>query len=335
MKLAIFVFILFLATALQASNTYTVSLGADSNGDVYLLQIDDVGNILKAPKKIATNAQLGGICDCPTAIVPLGSDELSVWIVNEDQNFFRINVDKNTFKTLSIKPIPTLKTTDENVISASQVASPSFLASEKPTVVARAFGLTASGSPSGNNWRLIPRIDGGNDEVHVSSDGRMAVAFDTSSPEEVLYIQPLKSTGLPDGPPETLGSEKNGEGPDVSNPTPNGTRIVVWRSFDTDLLSLQVVDANTGAKVGPRKSLFKASVEEHDQSIAVDPLAHFFLYTEDGKPEGCLDHDIVMFQALDPNGNLSGKSKVLVGCDFIASENIGDDILGIDIFLNQ
>ena len=98
--------------------------------------------------------------------------------------------------------------------------------------------------------------------------------------------------------------------------------------------SLQIVDAVTGARLTARKTLLLSDTEENDQSIAVDPLGRFFLYTEDGNSEGCDGHDIVFYQALDANGNLSGPRKNIVGCDFIAAENYNDDILGIDIFLN-
>src|SRR5262245_228455 len=157
--------LLLMTGTLFASSVYTVSLGGDDDDGIYLMQIDENGNVLKAPKLIATEDQLGGDCDCPTAIVPLGADQLSVWTVNENSQFFRVNVDRNTFKTISVKRITQFTTTDNDVISSSQNPAAPFLASETGNAVARAYGLTTSGAPSGINWRLIPRIDGGNDEA--------------------------------------------------------------------------------------------------------------------------------------------------------------------------
>jgi hypothetical protein len=314
-----------------ASDLFWVSFGID---DVFLMQIDLDGNVTKAPKLVGTDTQLGGSCDCNTAMTPLG-DRIVIWSTNDVGGVFRILVDKTTFSTLSIKTT-NLTQTESDAIAATQNGPRSFIEFETGDAIAKAFGLDSHGKLDGTSWRLCPRLDHDLDGSTVASDGGMALC-DTDTGPTVLYSQTLNQKGLPNSTPSPVGSfDGFGEGIEdrqVSNALAGGTRFVIYRIDETNEIFLQVINAFTGKKIGGKRLLTIGGSEEKTQGIAIEPYARFFLFTQPG--DDCPDNDILSYQALDASGNPAGKAKTIVNCEFInaVSHSPGDDsdIMGLDV----
>lgn len=305
--------ILFAGSMVQASDLYWISFLHHGVDDVFLMQIDQFGNVTVAPKDIMD------FHSHSTAMASIAGNKLLVWA--NDGDIDRVTVDKATLAFSSLKRVA--HSNDSNALQVTQGVGGFFLAYEANGDVLKGFFLNSKGNFSGTSFRLSPRTDGNMANGGVSADGLMAFAK-APGPNDKLYIQPL-SNGHPVGDPVIVA---NGEidSADISNPLSGGIRFVVYQNDGSRQIMLQPIDSVTAAKKGTVKVLAAADPDHSDQMIAIDPLGRFLIFSDDA--QGC-NVSSMYYQALDVMGNASGSRKELVGCAF---QNQIGDIHGIRAF---
>jgi len=207
--------------------------------------------------------------------------------------------------------------------SATQKSQDNFLALKATGNGLRAFPIFSSGFPmfAKGNSPLSPNQIGSNDagfakqQLGVAADAGMSFWIDTKPHEPRLYVQPLDQDGNIHGTSQFIVDVFNSPfgtfgGVDLTNELPNKRRFVVYvyRPEDSggsipDHLFLQVINSDSGEKIGPRKTLYSPIEFTFPQNlVAIDPLGKFVIFE---------DADL-MFQALDPSGARKGVAKALV-----------------------
>jgi hypothetical protein len=301
-----FIIVFALAITAHAETRYWISWSHHGTNDDYLMAINQFGDIVVQPKLIFNT-------HCHSTSIASISGSKLVYFANDD-DVFRGVVDKNTFAVSG--PSVVLHSSDDSSLQITQGASTFFLSAETTDEVLRGFKLNSKGKPSGSTFRLSPRTDGGNDVGGVSADGRMAFSVDEDGPQDKIYLQPLKVSGLPEGDPALAASADDINDVDVSNVLPGGNRFLLYRDNTAKRLILRVVDATTGANKGGTIDLGATDPDHEDQMVAIDPLGGFVLFSDDVQP---CDVSGLFFQALDATGHGSGKRKEIIGCGFINS----------------
>jgi hypothetical protein len=170
------------------------------------------------------------------------------------------------------------------------------------------------------------------DEASIASDGLVVVTnrYSPTGSTEKLYIQNLDAKGLPTGAPKLLAKFKDIESVDVTNPLADGSRFVVYTvdagTTPDDRIFLQKISA-AGKKIGGKKIVNTPPDRSEDsQTVAIDPLGRFVLFTMGGDNYGCAGSDILVYQGLASDGSPNGPVKVLGSCQLVT-----DDIMNVDI----
>lgn len=316
-----------------SAELYWVTFSGDCNCDaIWIMQIDALGNVTKAPKAVMTIAQFG---DGASALGKNGASKLNFWHWKSSNLLMRAIIDKNTLK-VNAKKTTSIFSTENDFLQVTQNPSKNVLLAEVPSGKLVALPLQSNGIPSNPGKDVTPALTSESDEASLSADGRALVSNrgvddPNSSVIDKLYLQLLDENGIPQGPPTLLASFKDIEAVDVTNALDQGKRFVVY-VVDTgttpdDKVFLQVVNVN-GKKVGGRKTInVPPNRDEDAQTVAIDPLGRFVLLTMDGKNYGCEGDDILMYQGLTNAGLKQGPLKVLVGCNFTSNDIKNLDLL--------
>lgn len=321
------------AGAIEAGDLYWISFGGDHNGDSYfLMQIDSTGTVTMTPRAVIPCGRINACVKAgATSLSKNGPAKLNYWVYGNDI-LYRVLLSKTTFKIVGVKKF-NLVTNDDDGLQITQRGGDNFILVEQPPHDLTAYNVTPAGLGS-TKWDVVPNAPDSNDEGSLASDGGAAttnrnVPDVRNPPPDRLYYQTLNSNGKPQGNPVLLATSQDIEASDVSNILGGGNRFIAYVIDTNNSINLQVVDAS-GAKVGaPIKIRGSVRRDVDDQTIAIDPRGRFVVFTATGSAYGCPGHDVLLYQAINPNGHKVGPVKVLARCDAVE-----DDILNIDI-LNE
>ena len=165
----------------------------------------------------------------------------------------------------------------------------------------------SNGQLDGSTWLISPKGDVAIETGGVSRDGGMAFFTDVSGFRSKLYLQPLRASGKPDGPPVLVKTSQEFvalHGFDVSNELPDQSRMVLYFHWlgacgVISRLQLRPVNAKTGEPTGKAITLLTS----YDFNPgALDESARFVLYGE---------YNLLQYRALDPTGHKAGPPKVI------------------------
>lgn len=237
---------------LEDGSAYWISFGGSSAASAkYLMKIDATGKTIIPPKAVVDASKFGSVSGA-TALEASGS-KLFLFIAGSGGKIYRAKLDKGTLSLLNFRATGWV-TQDNGSLQASQSGG-RFLAMSQPMNVLKGFGLTSKGLSNGLSWRLSPRTDGNHSTGGVSADGLTALS-NVDLPTDQLYDQPLTSTNKPVGDPSSV-AMVDVISVDATNALANGSRYVVYLANENGVnhLSLQMVNATTGAKIGAPISL--------------------------------------------------------------------------------
>lgn len=339
--------LVFLATAasVQGVDKYWIGIGGDNETDgagglpIFILQIDQNGNVLKAPVAAIADIEIppgNGNDERTVALAMSSNGNLIAWIGQDtNDDVWRFTLDPVSLNILAHKRIMTgIPTTDH--FQATQPA-PRFLATDKPQGKYKGFPVDDSGNSAGKSFRLIPRYeDADYHDSSVSADGLMAVRIVGTTSNTKIAAQPLRPDGRPNGVPSVMSVFDNSFDIDVTSLLPNGRRFIVFNDGTDCFHWLQVLDGATGAKLGSPIQLGSLKCGEANQSIAVDPLGRFVVFDVDGTDAGCSTSGLnpLFFVPLNQStGQPAGPAKQITSCNlyqnFHGSSTTGQ--FGIDI----
>jgi hypothetical protein len=315
---------------LEAIDSYWVTFSGDCGCDeIYVMQIDQNGNITVPPKAVLSIAEASANT---SALSKNGPAKINLFHWNRDAKLTRTIIDKATLNVNSTKKTK-ITTKDGGFLQVTQKDKDNFIIGELKTGPLAAFKLSPSFVPKAPGANLDTKISMSNDEASLSSDGLVLVTnrsdLDANTPDQ-LFVQLLDDKGVPKGEPRLIASFQDIEASDVTGPLQNGQRFVVYvvdsGTTPDDKLLLQKI-SSTGAKIGSPKLInTPPNREEDNQVVAIDPLGRFILFTIQGDAYGCTSQDILVYQKLNGKGKKSGTLKVLAGCNYST-----DDIMNLDI----
>jgi hypothetical protein len=317
----------------QSAELYWVTFSGDCSCDqIWIMQIDALGNINRAPKAVLSIGQYG---DGASALGKNGTSKLNLWHWKSSTLLMRAIIDKNTLNA-NVKTTTSISSYEDDFLQVTQNPSNNILLAEVPLGTLKAFPLQSNGLPLLSGKLITPSLSSENDEASISADGLALVTnrgsdSSSSTTSEQLYFQLLEPNGTPKGQPTLLAGFKDIEAVDVSNALNQGKRFVVYvvdsGTTPDDKVFLQVVN-ESGKKVGAAKTInVPPNRDEDNQTISIDPLGKFVLLTMDGRDYGCEGDDILMYQALNDSGAKLGNPKVVVGCNFTSNDIKNIDIL--------
>lgn len=316
--------LLFFFTAAWASadDIYVSFVGLSTvNTLPYILKINEAGQVLKNPVAVPT----GSLNKHYFASLTNGGSGRLIIVGGRGSNqsassvdYISSIVDKNSLQALGIRNlgIAITSNTYPASIQVTQNTPSKFAVLETTTDSARAFGLTDSGALNGTKWRLDAGLPPAIVlQVGVAADGRMSFQANSASNRHKIYLQPLTKSGLPVGNAAGAIVPEEVNALDLSNPLPNGNRLLVYKTFDfsnpKQTVFMQRVSGETGRRLTSPVVVSKDPVSFLVQGVAVDPKGRFLLYVA---PGSCGGREVIYYQALDALGNLSGKRVEIVGC---------------------
>ena len=318
------------AGIVQSADQYWVTFSGDcSCDDIFVMQIDGAGNVIKQPKAVLDIATYG---TGASALLKLGTSKLILLHWKDSTFLARAIISKSTLKASGIKTTG-LYSYESEFMEVTQNASGNFLIAEDALDgTLSAYKISKKGIPQTQASQVSPQAPMSSDEASISSDGQIVVTnrYSATSTKEKLYVQPLDNNGAPKGSPTLIAKYKDVESVDATNPLPDGNRFVVYTvdagTVPDDRLYLQVVNPQ-GKKVGQKKLINTPPDRGEDsQTVAIDPKGQFVLFTMGGDQYGCPGNDILVYQALASNGKPNGTVKVLADCSLVS-----DDIMNLDI----
>jgi len=320
-------------TESQKTDLYWVSYqGSNKTGGccpILLMQIDQFGNIVRPSKVVIPQGKIGIPNRSGTAIMGLDQQNLEIWAAHRQTDILRAKINKETLITISVKKT-LVKTSNGSRIQVTQRKEKNFLTISTATIdgdVLSAFGLQ-DGLFDGTRWHLSPEFLGDQGQCFslsgcgggVSSDGQTAFyVLDPTGPKTDLAVQPLGPRGRIHGDAAIVGTTKGGHGiraADVTNILVEGKKFVVYVAARylgphndlPDKLFLQIIDAKTGHPLGDRIDLRTIAGAAVGQSVAIDPLGRFVVFTHFNPTT--LSNEM-SYQALDGTGHASGPLKLL------------------------
>jgi hypothetical protein len=313
-----------------STDLYWITFSGDCSCDhIFLMQIDADGNTVIAPKPVLSLADVSGNT---SALSKNGTQKLNLFHWNKKAKLTRTVIDKATLKVIG-KKTTTITTKDGEFLQATQRDQDNFVIGERVTGPLAAYKLSATAVPKAPGSDLDSNIPMTNDEASISSDGLMLITnrsdLDINTPDK-LYAQVLDAQGVPQGTPKLLASFQDIEASDVTDVLESGLRFVVYvvdsGTIPDDRLYLQKINSS-GAKVGGKKLINTPPNREEDaQTVAIDPLGRFVVFTIQGDDFGCFGQDILVYQKLSSTGEKSGPLKVLANCSLVV-----DDMKNLDI----
>lgn len=323
------------AGAIEDVELYWIAFSGDWDSDpIYVMQIDSLGNVTRAPKIVAAAARFGSETGA-IALAKNGTTKLNLWHFGRFNALYRIILNQSTLTPAGFAKIPKVVCTDDDSLQVTQKATSNFLVTEVPGRILKAFGLQTNGLVTTQTWSLSPTAPTVNDEGSIAADG-MAATTNRNNPDiptpppDKLYVQMLASTGHPTGAPKLIATFKDIEASDITSALEGGKRFVVFitdkGTLPENKLFLQAVGPD-GGKQGARILLNTPPTrDQDDQNLAIDPLGRFVVFTIGGNNFGCAGRDILVYQALNPTGHKVGSLKPLAKCGFVKG-----DIINIDM----
>jgi len=287
-------------------------------GPKNLMQIDSIGNVLIPSQKVVRQSVVRTELGAPTALRRTGG-RLTMWITDRHLNVIRVRIDKKSLQVLSVHNTG-IVTANRNRLQVSQRDTEDFLVAD----LLGQQGVQPSALHLDDKAIFTDRVtpisrsefdcfDGFHCGPSVSSDGNMAILGYRENKTTTLSLQPLTVAGRPKGNPvEVVTTPKGTTIPsfDVTNPI-SGSRFLVYVEFKvssaagTQTLYLQKVSSGAGNLIGDRIQIATGLVTA-GQSVAIDPLGRFVLYTISNYP---FPGTNLIFQALDATGHTSGNPK--------------------------
>lgn len=331
MKKIWFLFILlFTFTAFAWADSFLVTF--TDLGKLWVMRIDDSGQVLDAPTPLAAGSFFVG-----TALAPHDASHFTVW-VQQPKGIYRIHADQNTLQPVSaLKSLKLVPGSGRSFVQVTQTDSSPFLVLRNKNSAAKGYSLNSDGLWTKNSFQVNPRTNRSMFNAGISRDGLMswAVAWDTPFDDtefSVLYLQRLDVNGKPVGLPFTAGRENQIQSAAISDLLADGTRMVAYRkfvpgtfgdvTFPDNLVFTQRVNGVTGQRIGGPKSLVSMRYGTQQHSVLIDPKARFVLFTFND-PD--CDLDILMYMALDSAGNGVGDVKKVLKCSddfYVAGMNL-------------
>jgi hypothetical protein len=312
---------------------YWVTFSGDCSCDgIFIMQIDSTGKVTVPPKSVLSIAEFG---PGASALSKNGASKLTLWHWKFSTFLMRATINKSNLATTS-KKLMSIYSGENDFLQVTQRAQNNMLLAELPSGVLKAIPVSPNGSLSGLTQSVSPSINSESDEASISADGLAIVTNrgkdDPNQPgKDKLYLQLVDEKGVSKGAPTYLATYKDIESVDVTSALDQGKRFVVY-VVDTgtspdDKLMLQVVN-ETGKKVGGKVTInVPPNRDEDAQTISIDPLGRFVLFTMDGRDYGCQYDDILMYQGLTPDGKKQGAPRPLVGCNFTSNDIKNLDVL--------
>jgi hypothetical protein len=317
----------------QSGELYWVTFSGDCSCDqIWVMQIDALGNITKTPKAVLSIAQFG---DGASALGKNGTSKLNLWHWKSSTLLMRVIIDKNTLNA-NVKTTTSISSYEDDFLQATQNSSKNILLAEVPLGTLKSFPLQVNGLPSLAGKAITPSLSSESEEASISADGLVLVSNRgtddaNSSGSDQVFVQVLDANGASKGAPTLLAGFKDIEAVDVTNALEQGKRYVIYvvdaGTTPDDKVFLQVVN-ELGKKVGGPKTInVPPNRDEDNQTVAIDPLGRFVLLTMDGRDYGCAGDDILMYQALNNTGAKQGNPKVVIGCNFTSNDIKNLDLL--------
>lgn len=333
-----------LSASMAFADQYWVAIGNDNypNLPIFLMQIDELGNVIMAPKAVIPDSALppgGGFDERTVALAYSTSGDLLVWVGQDStSDLTRFTLDPDTLKILSHKKIYT-QGTGLDFLQTEQPFS-DFLVTDRKEYVLSGLPVDGKGNISGSPFRVVPRFEGEYHESSIAADGGMIAMMSFGDAHIKLAVQPLKPTGLPNGTPQVSSAPACTHDVDITSMLSNGRRFVVYNDCDADHLILQAVDGATGAKKGTQKQLTSLTDGEQNQAIAIDPQGRFVIFNVEGDVAGCsgVSNDPLFFVPIHPNtGDALAAPMQITSCDLYDPYNPDEGIgqFGIDILKVQ
>ena len=318
------------AAQIQNVDSYWITFSGDCGcDDFYIMKIDQLGNILVPPKAVLAIADVGANT---AALSKNGTSKLNLYYWNKAGKLSRVILDNTALNVLSKKNTK-IATKDGEFLQVTQKDKGNYILGERLTGPLALYQISSTHVPKNPGWDIDANITMTDDEASMSADGLVVATnrsdLDANTPDQ-LFVQLLDDKGVPQGSAKLIAKYTDIEATDVTNELPNGIRFVVYvvdsGTTPDDKLFLQKIDS-TGNKKG-NKILINTppNREENKQTVAIDPLGRFVVFTIQGDKFGCYGQDILMYQALADTGKKSGPLKVLAGCNYSS-----DDIQSLDI----
>jgi hypothetical protein len=303
----------------------------------FLMQIDSSGKIVKSPKLLTLPFEFDSVASA-LAMSHSGDGNILVWFAGKGGNIFRVFISKQNLNVIEMNKID-LHTGLIQSFATTQKPEENFLALKTTGKGLTAFQMYSSGFPVlfKRPWPISPSAIGDNhqgfapQQVGVSSDGRVSFWVKTHPEEPKLFVQPLDQNGrIGDTATFITSVFEAGVGAfggiDISNPLPGKRRFLVYAYAPEerggsifDHIYLQVIDSDSGAKIGPRITLYNPQggyLNSTSQNVAIDPLGKFIVFEDNN----------LFFLKLDSHGKKNGLLKNLV---------MDQTISGIDILLEN
>lgn len=313
-------FVLFLllvcASFAYATDTFTISFG--SSDAAYMMQIDEFGNVLTPPVAVQSVVP-GSSCNVKTAMADAGN---FIYLYTKDQpgNVTFTKIGKASLSPVSSKMLNLPVETNLGG-SISSTEEPWFIAPIRVPETLKAVEIDSKGKPDGISWRLSPRTEKSLFNAGVAADGGAvwAIASDETDHTTVL-VQGLKSNGRPDSRIEGYKTISEIQSGDLTNILPGNRRFLLFRKYEGDFnefnttsqFYLQPIDATTLAKKGSLKIIDNFPFNCFTGGIAVEAQGRFVVFTR--HDFSTCDQDLIMYQALDANGNAAGPRIPLTTC---------------------
>lgn len=324
-------FCLLMATTGYSLDKFWVSFSS-VNGSLQLMQIDQNGNVTKTAFVVGQDA-LGGDSNL-TAMAYDSNGNIVYWFTRfVPKELYRVVIDSATLTPSNQHLILTGFNSHDSLEATSL---PGFLALSIKQGVPKGIGVDNKGLPTGSTFRISPGTGTNvlNRAFTVSQDGRMGAA--TAHVSDIpIYLQPLAQNGHPSGSPSVYLTHSSIIGSlDLTNVLPSGRRFLVFVDFEHHLHKLQIVDGQTGAKIGSWIQVTNLAPADDVQSVMVDPEGRFVLFVQPD-PVCSSVEDALFIQLLDPDtGHAVGQSKKVAStCDF--SNPTGGQFLGMNLLKVQ
>jgi hypothetical protein len=282
-----------------------------------LMQIDSKGNIVLPPFKVSEGATTHGTAQ-EMALSANGDGALNVWFVKDGGQVFRIAVDKQTLKTLSVtktkmntipvgaKRLDVTHRAENNLVAIN--------VNVDGGVRTAAYPVDIHGKVTGRSRLITPPVSSSCDDCMGGLAGNRFVYwtdYKSITPHYVmdLFIRPLspgRSQVFVDRV-TSRGSPRSHFGyADATQELPGGKSFLVYVKVQYAderpyRLFLQQIESSTGQKQGAPILLYRS---DGIGIVKIDPLGRFLLFTDEDSR--------LAYLSLDATGHPSGTLKVLL-----------------------
>jgi hypothetical protein len=301
-----------------------------AGGPKYLMKIDELGNVLIAPKKVVRNSM--GFVGPKYGATTLNSDSryVHMWMPSSENSYpekvFHAVISKKSLQLVALRKTRAV-TVNTEYLQVTHRKSNNFLATQeslKPpqqeTQWYSGVPLTDRQSITGPQFMLYPTGVGCltvaySCSLGVSPDGKIFFFINGKiNSSDVsglgLVLQQLDPTGQPKARKVLIKGATGAA--DISNKMANNRRFAIYSSHH--ILYLQILTADSLEFVGERIQI-SARGGSGTQTVAIEPSGRFVIFVKRRN---------LFFQALDPLGHPSGSPKT-VATDVFTGVDIARD----------